>query len=1304
MSGAGNAGINWQPLTGTQQGIWLADQVSETGDLYNISHAVEIRGPLNVAVLDLAIRQAMSEADTVCALYRDGQQGLRVLNAGDIPACETLDFSAFADGREQAFARMWADSHAHLAVDGDAPLVRHLLIQLAPDHWLWYQRYHHIQLDGFSINALSRRIAALYCERLAGIAWGPSPFTPVTEVTAEYQTYRDSDTFARDKAFWSHLCADLPTPASLSAKAQTTAGARSLLTVELPLADDVLSRLKTFAAGCGKRTGLPDVLTALIAAYLARMTGQTTQVLGVPFMRRLGSAAITSAAPVVNVLPLPLSMAPLMSLADLTCQVNEQMAAVRRHQKYDAEQIARDLKRVAGEPLYGAVVNYKHFDYRLDFAGSQGVTHHLATGPVDDIEFGLLVHEQHLLLELRAGAVRYQHDELLSHGHRFVRLLNHWLAQPQLPLADVPLISDDERHTLSQWQQGRVFSAPRDVRNIADLFWAQVQQKPQATALVFASQQQADERLTFAAAAAEVARLSRWLRAQGIARGQVVATALPRSRHSVLAMLAVLDSGATWLPLDLDYPAERMAMMCEDASPVLLLSSSAVTAQFPAQLARLNLDDAALQAQLQALPAERLPVSERPLPGGDDVAYVIFTSGSTGRPKGVMNTHGALLNLISSHRSAFYEPLRAQVARRHPGRALRAGHTHSFSFDSSWLQIFWLLLGDEVHVFSDDVRRDAGELVHQVQQRGIDTLDLPPSFLAQLLSQGLMNAAQHQPSLILIGGEACPANLWQQLNQYPQLTAHNLYGPTEYTVDTLRACVRDSERPLVGRPIGNTRVYILDARLQPVPPGVLGELYIAGNGLAAGYLARGALSAGRFVADPYGPPGSRMYRSGDLVRWTQDGRVEFAGRGDDQVKIRGYRVEIGEVENALSLLPGVESALVLAESLNNSQRLLGYCVIPGLNADERRRRSRDLLALLHERLPDYMVPSLLLVMDEFPRNVSGKIDRKALPKSQDMHAGDGAHEPAANPREALLCQQMAGVLRLGQVGVQDDFFAIGGDSISAIILCTALRNQGWLAKPAQVFSLKTPRALAAVITPLANATEQTPAADWLSSAQQDLLAQRYGRGVQAAPLLPLQQGMLFETQLRPDGGNYNAFTRLTLSGAVDGARLQQALNHVLTRYPQLAGHFDSDTLEQPLLVMPEAKALHWPLSEHDLSPLAGSERVLAFAALEQQLLQAHYPTDRAGGMLAAALVHLGLDDEGVAHSELILVIHHLVVDGWSTPLLLRDLISSYQTRTAPAPLVVSYPQLMQQLRLRLKAAPVQQSHKLLQIKRLHRLQ
>lgn len=1274
------------PLTGTQQGIWLADQVSDNGSLYTISHAIEIHGALDSQCLSASVQQAMSEADTVIARYEGGRQYLPPDPlAAAVPQPQTVDFSAHAQGRDQAFQQMWQDTREHRDIGGGQPLFRHIIFKLADNHWLWYQRYHHIMLDGFSFNALTRRVADIYRQKTAGKPVPATPFSAVDEVVAEYQHYRDSRLYLRDQEFWTDYCRDFPAPASLSLQGPAAAqGSGELRRYECELPSGTLARLQALAAECGHRTGLPDVLMAAAGAYLFRLTGQATQLLGVPFMRRLGSAAVTSVAPVVNVLPLRLTLQAEMNWPALAQQVQQEMKTIRRHQKYDAEQISRDLHRVGSDNrLYGAVVNYKHFDYRLDFAGSDGITHHLATGPVDDFEFGLLVHDTHIMLELRADAGRYTTPVLAQHAQRFCHFLSGWLDHPQQSLQSIPLLSAAEQQQLSRWQRGKSMPDTVAENNVVDIFWQQVQEKPQATALVTEESNGQRAELNFAQLGAKVAQLSRELQRRGASANTVVAVALPRSQQAVIAMLAVLDSGATFLPLDLDYPPQRMAMMCDDACPQLLLTSVGVTAALPADIPRLNLDAADVAEAVSRQPAQRLSVAERPAPGGDDIAYVIFTSGSTGRPKGVMNTHGALLNLLSSHCDSFYFPLRSQLAQRSPGRALRAAHTHSFSFDSSWLQIFWLLLGEELHVFADDTRRDAYEVVRQVHERHIDAMDLPPSFLAQLLNCGLMDHSEHQPALILIGGEACPASLWRQLNQYPDLIAHNLYGPTEYTVDTLRAELKASAQPLVGRPIANTAVYILDERLQPPPAGVVGELYISGKGLAAGYLARAELTAARFVADPFSSePGARMYRSGDLVRWTEQGQVEFVGRGDDQVKIRGHRVEIGEVENALSLLPGVESTVVLAEAVNNSQRLLGYCVIPGLSAAEKAERSQQLLAQLHRRLPDYMVPARLLVLDEFVRNVSGKIDRKALPEAGLLRQNSAPQKAPCNQQEKDVCSSMAAVLQLDSIYPADDFFALGGDSINAIMLCTELRQRGWQIKPSQIFSGRSAAAIAAQL----QAAERddsprapTPAELPLTSDERLALQQRYDEFSAVAPLLPLQKGMLFETLLNPQGGNYNAYTRLQLSGAVDAGRLQQALNRLIARYPQLGGLFDSDTLAEPVLVLPPQHQLpEWQFSAHDLSHLQGRAQQEAFALLEDSMLSQQYSTRSFGGMLAAALVDLGRQ-QGENRFSLLLVIHHLVVDGWSTPLLLHDLLQAYESDHSLPPLTVDYPQLMMQL-------------------------
>ncbi len=1315
------------PLTGTQQGIWLADQVSERKNLYVISHYIALDAAVQIEVLQQAIRQGLAEADTVTAVYTVSEaqsasdvqlplQRIRqALSADDIPVPEVYDFRSLSDSKAQALQWMWTDTQAGLIADGAQPLYRQALFMVndgAKAEVLWYQRYHHIMLDGYSFTALTRRIAAIYSALLSASpdALPASPFIAVDAVIAEHAAYQQSAQFETDRAFWQAYCSDLPVPLSLSRHPGAMQGTADLVLHQIRLPAPVFTAVQTLIASQHARLTLADLLYGLLAVYLYRMTGQAQQSIGVPWMRRMGSVAIDAVSPVVNVLPLKLQMHAAMSWLDVAAQVRQAMAQVRKHQRYDAERIQRDLGWVgSAQKLYGALINYKMFDYRLDFAGLTGVTHHLATGPIDDIEFGIVMHEEQLTLELRADSARYRHQELRDHANRILQLLENCLQAPDSALARISLLTDQEQSNLAVYAQGPVIAHPADTANaaepeasaqlcsIAEIFFRQAAQTPQATALICG-----DERLTFAELAMQVARLTRLLQQHGAGRGKAVAVALPRCADALIAMLAVLSSGASYLPLDLDYPSERIALMCEDACPLLVLSQCAVATELPAAMPRLDMDSAALRASLAALPGHAVCFSRDSRLAADDVAYIIFTSGSTGRPKGVMNTHGALLNLFLSHQSSVYQPAMDAVRRTSPGRMLRAAHTHSFSFDSSWLQIFWLLHGQELIVFDEEVRRDAYQLVQEVDRWQIDAMDLPPSFLAQMLNNGLMAEGRHALTLILIGGEAAPAALWQQLRAFPHLQAHNMYGPTEYTVDTLRAPLAASASPVIGRPIGNTTVYVLDACLQPVPLGVVGELYLSGQGLAQGYLARADLSATRFVANPFIQPevgmantGARMYRSGDLVRWNEAGYLEFIGRADDQIKVRGYRVEIGEVENALSLLPGVESAVVLAESVNHSHRLIAYCVVPDTDmADiaEHPRHSADrdairsqisqkLLNELRSTLPDYMVPSALVVLPEFPRNVSGKVDRKRLPSpNAHMHllSSDSA---ASSEQEKLLCQLMAKVLKLPHTGVDDDFFALGGDSISAIILCSELRQAGFELRPSTVFSQRNPRQMADKLGAVLSrqAVPELTRNAWALPAQQLAdLQQRYGGFADAVPVLPLQKGMLFHAQMGDQASSYNAYTRLHFTGVMDGARLHRALNATLSRYPQLCGLFDMETGDEPVFLLPEegtAAASNWPWQEIDLSGVSEAEQTQQLRAIEQQLLQRDHSGTEFGGLIQAALVHLH-----ASQHVLILVIHHLVIDGWSTPLLLRDVFEAYRHQLPQLPaLPTSYASLMRQL-------------------------
>ncbi|AWJ86457.1 non-ribosomal peptide synthetase (plasmid) [Azospirillum sp. TSH58] len=1256
------------PLLGTQLGIWLADQVAARKNAYVIAHAIELNGAIDAVRLSQAIRDGLAEADTVTARFAERDGGVVQILGGGKAATEPerMDLTAAADPEAAARAVMADDLAGDLPADGNRPLCRQILFDVtradgAP-RWIWYQRYHHIMLDGYSFNALTRRIADLYGAAMDGRTPPPCPFVSVAAVAKEEAAYLASDALVRDRAYWSGLCRDFPAPLTLSvqgAKPTEQQATSEVVAHAAALPDPLARALAGLAEGCG--VSVADLAMAGIAVYLHRLSGDPRPVVGVPFMRRMGSAAVHAMAPVVNVLPVRIDLTGAGTLAEAAGRVRAALREARRHQRYDAERIPRDLGQVgSGKALYGPVVNYRLFDYDLRFAGVEAVTHHLATGPVDDFEFGLMTRGGGIALELRADRTRYDAAELARHARRLIRLLDAAVAGT--PLDALPVMDADEEAAIAAWSAGTVFTAPDHPATLIEVLDRQAAETPEATALVFG-----DTRNSFVELSGAVSRLARRLIARGVGPGDVVAVAVPRSADAVVAMLAVLASGATHLPLDLDYPTERLAMMCEDAGPRCALTWTSVVERLPAGLEALCLDDADLLAACAALPGGPVAAAERKATlTPAHVATIIFTSGSTGRPKGVMNTHGALLNLLLSHTATVYGPALEAVRRRHGPRVLRAAHTHSFAFDSSWLQIFWMLLGQELHVFDEEMRRDAQALVQEVRSRRIDAMDLPPSFCAQMLACGLMEPGHHHPMLILIGGEAASPALWTELRGHADLMAVNLYGPTENTVDTLRAPVAVAERPVVGRPVGNVRVHVLDARLRPVPIGAVGELHIGGAGLAAGYVGRPGLTAQRFVADPFGT-GGRLYRTGDLVRWTADGQIDFIGRADHQIKVRGYRIEIPEVEAALHRLPGVTGALVVAEAVNGSHRLIAYCTL----AEGSERTSRDLLHGVRERLPDYMVPSALVVLDAFPLTVNGKVDRARLPAPA---AETGGAAPAT-PAEALLCRAMATVLQLPSVGADADFFALGGDSISAIALGSALRAHGFELRPRDVFAGRDPRRMAPALKPLVperrTATAQ-PAADLAA------LEARHGPVAAAVPLLPLQKGMLFQSQLGGKASAYNAFTALDLDGPLDAERLGRAFDAVLRRHPQLAGLFDHDTHGDPLLVipaLPDGDAGLWPVEHHDLSEWSPETRATELVRIEAAAAERANPTDRFLGLVKAVLVRTAPD-----RHRLLIAVHHLVVDGWSTPLLLRDLLTAYgQGPDALTPPTVAYPAVVQGL-------------------------
>ncbi|MFD0367439.1 amino acid adenylation domain-containing protein, partial [Streptomyces sp. NPDC127114] len=641
----------------------------------------------------------------------------------------------------------------------------------------------------------------------------------------------------------------------------------------------------------------------------------------------------------------------------------------------------------------------------------------------------------------------FDRETVESLAVRLGRLLSAAAARPDRPIGRIDLLSAAERAQLVAGGD----ALPPEVTLLPAVFEAQAARTPEATALVAG-----DVRLSWAELNDRADRLAGRLTAAGAGPDSVVALALPRSADTVVALLAVLKSGAASLALDAEYPADRTAAMLADAAPALVLTgdgwplpellaglpvltTSPAHDTDPAHSTASPYDADPARGTDPASGPHPAAVAERRSAAGDpphrvaasDAAYVIYTSGSTGRPKGVVVTHGSIAALLASHRSAT-GPIGA-TERRHGRR--RVALTASLCFDASWDGLLWLAAGHELHLIGDEVRRDAAALVRHVREESVDVLEVTPSYAEQLVEEGLLDAptASGTPRVLLLGGEAVGQSLWDRLREAPATVAHNLYGPTESTVDALTQPFAATERPALGRTALGTRAYVLDEHLNPVPPGVPGELYLAGAGLARGYLGRAALTAERFVADPFAP-GERMYRTGDLVRRTRDGNTDYLGRTDHQVKIRGFRIELGEIEHVLTRHPQVQAATVTVhEDDTTGPRLVAHVVADGP------LDGAGLRAFAAESLPGYMLPAAVVRLDALPLTASGKVDRRALPAPDFLASPTGRAPRTAH--EEVLCDLFAEVLGLPEpVSVDDGFFDLGGHSLLAMKLLGRIRT------------------------------------------------------------------------------------------------------------------------------------------------------------------------------------------------------------------------------------------------------------------------
>ncbi|WP_436498518.1 amino acid adenylation domain-containing protein [Actinokineospora sp. HUAS TT18] len=1211
------------PLSFAQHRLWFLNRLEGPSATYNISGALRLRGPLDHAALAAAFGDVVVRHEALRTVFGevDGEPYQRVLPEAD----SRPDFSVVPCAPADVAASVLAAAGHVFDLAAPTPPIRATVFAVGPDEHVLLLTVHHIAADGWSIAPLLRDLGVAFGARRGGAVpdWEPLPVQYVDYTLWQRELLGDANDphslLSEQLSYWGKELAGLPECLTLPTdRPRPPASSYRGGNVSLMIEAETHARVVELAQAHGATVFM--VLHAAVAALLCGLGAGTDIPIGSPIAGRTDEALDDLVGFFINTLVLRADASGDPTFQDLLARVRDTVLAAYANQDVPFERVVELIappRSSAYNPLFQVMLALQNNQRAANLLPGLDVEVEpvgVATAKVD-LTFALAEtydrgRPDGIRCDIQFAVDLFDRPTVETIARRLARLLDTVTANPGIAISQVDLMSAEERHrVLTEWNPAAVEPATGTMPGWLAERAATV---PHSTAVVCG-----ESSLTFGELAARVNRLARLLIARGVGAEDRVALLLPRSVDQVVALLAVLTAGAAYVPIDAGYPPERVRFVLDDADPVLLITDSAP----PWPGAVLAIDDLDLSgfAETPVTDADRRTPLRREHP-----AYVIYTSGSTGRPKGVVVCHQSVANLFAFHRAEFIEPL--------GGRPTRVGLTASMSFDASVDYLLLMLAGLELHVLDDDVRRDAAAVVGYARAHGLDVLGATPSYVEELLGQGLLTG-QVRPSMLLIGGEPASAWLWDQVRD---VRAFNLYGPTECTVDTVGCRIAERDRPVIGKPIRGTRAYVLDAALRVVPPGTAGELYLAGAPLARGYHGRTALTAERFVADPFGPAGSRMYRTGDLARWTADGVLEYLGRADDQVKVRGFRIEPGEIGAVLADHPAVaRAAVIVREDKPGDRRLAAYLVPADGPIDTAAVRAH-----LAATLPDYMVPAALIELDELPLTANGKLDRRALPAP-----GHTAGRAPRTSREEILCGLFARTLGVDAVGVDDSFFAMGGHSLLATQLISRVRAAfGTELSVRALFQTPTVAGLAAV----------------LDDGESARTAVRPEPRPDRVPLSFAQQRLWFLNRLEGPSATYNIPGALRLRGPVDRAALEAALGDVVVRHEALRTVF-TDVAGEPCQVV---------LTDHrpELAVVECAEAEVA------ELVRA-----AAGHVfdLAAPPLRVTLFATAPGEHVLLVVVHHIAADGWSIGPLLRDLGTAYQARTAGhapgwAPLPVQY--------------------------------
>ncbi|KGI82398.1 hypothetical protein IL38_06660, partial [Actinopolyspora erythraea] len=1197
------------PLSGLQEGLHFHAVYDEgADDVYTVQLVLDLAGALDGERLRDSMYRVLSRHPNLRAAFRQRKSGETVqviASEVELPWREVDLRDLPAPEQEETATRTEVEETGRFRLDV-APLLRCSLLRFDECRYRFAITAHHILLDGWSLPLLVRELFTFYA--------GESASDPLPESASyrDYVRWLDQRDAAEATAVWRRALEGVDQPTLLAdPESQRSPGRPESVKLELP--DELVDRVHAFARAEGIT---PNTLVqAVWGALLGTLTGEWDVLFGSTVSGRPPELAGSE-----SMIGLFINTVPVRVLLDPAESTSALVRRVRREQTELLEQQytpLREIQRAVGlGELFDTLVVFENYPLDSKALALPGTGLELTGVRGEDAAHYpltlVVLPGERLTLRLDHRPELFDRGQASSVLNRLRLLLERMLDAPWRPIGSLDLLDETERDLL---RTRNATERPTGARTLPELFRRGAHGGSDAPAVVDESAE-----VSYGELDAGSNRLARLLIDYGVGPESRVALALRTSIESVTASLAVVKAGAAWLPIDPNHPEERVSFLLDDARPEVVLATS--DSELPAHVTDVVvLDDPnTLEALDSYSPAE---VSDRdrvaPL-RTDNPAYLIYTSGSTGLPKGVVVTHAGLLDFAET------EVERFDV--RHDSRVLRFSAP---SFDASVLEMCMAWYAGATLVVPPGEAVAGEPLARVLAERGVTHALIPPAVLATLPEAELPDFR-----CLIVGGDACSAELVDRWARGREM--RNAYGPTEITVAaTISDRLSPGETPPIGRPLPNTRSHVLDAALRPVPPGAEGELYVATTGLARGYSERRGLTATRFVADPFGTPGSRLYRTGDLVRWRADGQLDFLGRADDQVKIRGFRIEPGEIETVVSAHPDVSRCAVVAcEDGSGVKRLVGYVV----GTEGTRPQNDKLRSHVGARLPEYMVPAVFVPMDTLPMTANGsKLDRNALPAPVFESTTKGI--APRTDTEYSLTELFAEVLNLSEVGVHDSFFELGGDSITSIQLVSRARKSGIHLTPKDVFTHRTVAELAA------SAGAAVPAGSSGDGEEHD-------SGVGTVPLTPIMHW------LRERGGPIGEFCQSVLLNAPEGlseADLLTAVRAVVDRHDALRARLTTTGGLWGLYV-PEPGSPHARDSVRRVDATDGRDTATHVA--EQERIAASELDPEAGEMIRVVWIDTGSRSSG----RLLVVVHHLVVDGVSWRILVPDLRAAWQDAVA----------------------------------------